>query len=48
MDKKEVKAAVDVFKGKIDDALKGNNVVQDIQEAVWDLLKDLGVELQNK
>lgn len=40
----EKKAAMKTFKENIEQALKGKNTAQDIQKAVADLLKDLGVK----
>ncbi len=41
--KKDYKAALDVLKGKIDEALKGGNVGPDIKKAVWEMLTELGI-----
>ncbi|MDK2824327.1 MAG: hypothetical protein PWQ67_1125 [Clostridia bacterium] len=43
MDKEKVVSAVDTFREKVNDALKGENAAQDIQKAVYEMLKDLNI-----
>lgn len=40
MPKKEFANVIEVFKKRIDDAVKGPNPAQDIQNAVWEMLKE--------
>lgn len=41
----EIKNAVNKFTEKINKALQGNTVAEDIQKAVWDLLEDLDINI---
>lgn len=41
--KKDYKAAVGVLKGKIDNALKGENMGEEIKQAVWEMLQNLNI-----
>ena len=44
MDKDRVKEVVNIFKGRINNALQGKNPVDDITKAVWAMLKDLNIQ----
>lgn len=44
MDKNRVKEVVNIFKGRINNALQGKNPVDDITKAVWAMLKDLNIQ----
>lgn len=46
MAKDDINAAVSEFTARINKALQGDNIAEDIQKAVWDLLKDLDVNVE--
>lgn len=46
MASEEIKNAVNKFTEKINRALQGDNIADDIQKAVWDLLKDLDINIE--
>lgn len=41
----DVNGAVQDLMTNINDALEGDNVAQDIQSAVWDMLKKINIEV---
>lgn len=43
--KKDYKSAVGALKGKIEDALKGENPSEEIKKAIGDMLADMGIEV---
>jgi len=47
MDKKDVQAAVNTFKEKVNEALQGGNTAGDIQKAVYEMLQDLNIPSPN-